>query len=413
MGARRYNGAWMLGISPEERMSELKQSVGFRVGQMVWTILILSLFVAGCGEAVVTIAAGADDADLGGVGRDMGMRAEDASGDSSGDMFDLGVLDAGMDSEEMDIPNEPADMAMMGELDQGEDLPDLAEEDLGDTTPEPPKTPVIKIRFATYNVRTSNLLNDRWGDLNRGWDEKDAARMRLVADTIAGKRLTVVALQEVRKNEYQAILNRLANHHGQTWGRTTQKAGPDDTMVIFRKDIWRLTKHIHYKIPLQSQLQSRYQVGARLRHRDSGRRVWFYSVHLAAHAEGANARKVGARETVKAIKKSAVADDLPFVLGGDFNTTASSPPGKIFSDSGIMRYTRNFAKKKVKDGCKTLNSRAGTAGHQSCPGGAARHIDMVWVGKTKMKVTKHEVVATSTTSRASDHNPVVTIIEQP
>ena len=59
MGARRYNGAWMLGISPEERMSELKQSVGFRVGQMVWTILILSLFVAGCGEAVVTIAAGA------------------------------------------------------------------------------------------------------------------------------------------------------------------------------------------------------------------------------------------------------------------------------------------------------------------------------------------------------------------
>lgn len=237
--------------------------------------------------------------------------------------------------------------------------------------------------------------------------------MRLIADTIHDQGLTVVAAQEIRRRERDAILGRLSGAHSLRWGYTAQRQGADDTMILFDKAVWELKRQVYYKIPMQAGLNDRFQIGAMLRHKKTGQRVWFYSVHFAAGgAAGAAARKTGAQKTLASIKANPIANDQPLVLGGDFNSATSDPPARVLSGSGLMKDARARADRRVGNGCKTLNSSAGSAGRQSCPGGAARHIDQVWVSKPGMQVLKYQVTATAHTSRSSDHNPVTTILLQ-
>ncbi len=86
--------------------------------------------------------------------------------------------------------------------------------------------------------------------------------------------------------------------------------------------------------------------------------------------------------------------------------------GDVFRATGFMRNTRTAADRVVNSGCKTFNDRAGTAGLQLCPGGEAVHIDHVWVIRTEMRVERYGVPADERTSRASDHDPVTTILER-
>jgi endonuclease/exonuclease/phosphatase family metal-dependent hydrolase len=277
------------------------------------------------------------------------------------------------------------------------------------TSPEP-----FRIRFATYNMRTSNLNNSAWGDTHVGWDSNDRARMERVADEIADQELTVVAAQEIRATERNAVLARLSDRHDQRWGFTSaRQPNLDDTAVLYSRAVWQLVRETHFIIPLQGDLQDRYQVGVLLRHRETGRVVWFYSVHFAAGGDdGANERAEAARATVRSIREHAIATDRAFVLGGDFNALASSAVGDIFRAAGFMRYARNAVDRPQNDGCKTFNGDAGSAGRQQCPGGAAPHIDHVWTSRPGMEVLVHRVTATERTSRASDHNPLTVVIQR-
>lgn len=298
-------------------------------------------------------------------------------------------------------------------------LPPAPPEDDEPPAPEPAPEPAaggtaFPIRFATYNVRTSNLDNSAWGDTHGGWDANDRARMERVADEIADQRLTVVAIQEVRAVERDAILARLRARHDRTFSHTSvRQPSLDDTAVIYDRAVWRRVRETHFLIPLQGDLRDRFQVGVLLAHRETGRAVWFYSVHFAAGGDsGASERAEAARLTVRSIRENAIAHDRPFVLGGDFNSLAGGPVGDVFRASGFMRYTRNVAERRINDGCKSFNGEAGRAGRQQCPGGAAPQIDHVWVSAPGMRVETHRVTATERTSRASDHNPVSVVIDR-
>ncbi len=320
-----------------------------------------------------------------------------------------------------------------GDASCGEPPPPAPEPDTEpDTTPPPPPEPddepaapeprpepregerPFRIRFATYNVRTSNLDNAAWRDFHEGWDAKDRERMERVADEILDQELTVVAAQEMRGVERDAVLARL-RARGQSWGHTsTNQPALDDTAVLFLRSEWRKVRETYFLIPMQGDLRDRYQVGVLLEHRRTGRAVWFYSVHFAAGGDsGANERAEAARRTVRSLRERAVEGGRPFVLGGDFNAAASGPVGDIFRASGFMKYTRNAADRKVNDGCKSFNGNAGWEGHQQCPGGAASHIDHVWVSDRGMRVETYRVTATARTSRASDHNPLTTVLFRP
>lgn len=287
------------------------------------------------------------------------------------------------------------------------DPPDAGGADAG-TAPA-----ALEIRFATYNVRTSNLDNGAWGDSHVGWDANDEGRMHRVADTIVAQKLTVVALEEMRRPERDAVLARLKDHHGQDWGFTTQSAGPDDCVVLFRKSVWSKLREVPFVIPLQPGLEDRSQIGALLRHDATGRVLWFYAVHFASGDGSASvaARAEAAKRTVQSIKAEAVDNEQPFVLGGDFNATSEENVGDVFRASGLMKYARSVAEVSINDGCKTFNGRAGAEGLQSCPGGVAAHIDQVWVPKSGVRVLRYQVIATQQTSRSSDHNPLTTTLK--
>lgn len=277
-------------------------------------------------------------------------------------------------------------------------------------TPEPK---AFEIRLASYNVRTSNLDNGAWGDTHVGWDSNDGDRMRRVADTIAAQSLTVVAMQEMRGQERDAVLARLANQYKQDWGFTTEKDGGDDALVLFRKSVWTKVREVHFSIPLQPALGDRNQIGVLLRHQSTGREIWIYSVHFAS-GDGAApeaARTEAAKRTVQSITDEAVAKKQPFVLAGDFNSTSDEPPGDVLRKSDLVKYTRNVAAVVVNNGCKSFNGRAGSEGLQVCFGGVASHIDQVWVPKTGIQVLKYQITATQLTSRSSDHNPLTTILK--
>lgn len=286
--------------------------------------------------------------------------------------------------------------------------------DAGPRDAGPAEPTAFEIRLASYNVRTSNLNNSAWGDTHIGWDSNDAARMQRIADTIASQALTVVAAQEMRRPERDAVLGRLKDKHAQDWGFTTAVQGADDTVVLFRKSVWTKVREVHFIIPMQAGLEDRNQVGVLLEHKATGREVWVYSVHFAAGDTAASnaARAEAAKRTVASIKARAVDDKLPFVLAGDFNATSDENVGDVFRASGFMKYTRTAAEKLVNNGCKTFNGRAGSAGLQACYGGVAAHIDQIWIDKAGMQVLKYQITANEQTSRSSDHNPVTTILKK-
>jgi endonuclease/exonuclease/phosphatase family metal-dependent hydrolase len=290
------------------------------------------------------------------------------------------------------------------------DPPDAGPIDAG-----PPPDPSFEVRLATYNVRTSNLDNSAWGDTHVGFDDNDAARMRRIADTVAAQKLTVVAFQELRKPERDAVLARLSSFHGQDWGFTTLVDGSDDALVLFRKSVWSKSREVHYVIPLQPGLSDRNQVGALLQHKSTGREIWIYSVHFASgdSAAAISARAEAAKRTVKSIQDEAVAKKQLFVLAGDFNSTSDENTGDVLRASGLMKYTRNVAAEVVNNGCKSFNGRAGSEGLQVCFGGVASHIDQVWVAKSGVQVLAYKITATQQTSRSSDHNPLTTILKVP
>lgn len=278
----------------------------------------------------------------------------------------------------------------------------------------PPAEPVaFEIRLASYNVRTSNLNNSAWGDTHVGWDANDGERMRRIADTIASQKLTVVATQEMRRPERDAVLARLKDHHGQDWGFTTAEQGADDTVVLFRKSVWSKVREVHFLIPMQPGLDDRNQIGVLLQHKTTGREVWVYSLHFAAGDSSASnaARAEAAKRTVQSVKNHAVDKKQPFILAGDFNATSEEVVGDVFRSSDLMKYSRNVAAEVVNNGCKTFNGRAGSEGLQACYGGVASHIDQIWLVKTGMQVLRYQVTATAQTSRSSDHNPLTTILK--
>jgi endonuclease/exonuclease/phosphatase family metal-dependent hydrolase len=247
-----------------------------------------------------------------------------------------------------------------------------------------------------------------------GWDSNDGDRMRRIADTIVSQKLTVVATQEMRQPERDAVLARLKDYHSQDWGFTTQKQGADDSVVLFRKSVWSKVREVHFLIPLQPGLGDRNQIGVLLQHKATGREVWFYSVHFAAGDTAASnsARAEAAKRTVQSIKDEAVAKKQPFVLAGDFNATSEEVVGDVFRSSDLMKYSRNVADEVINNGCKSFNGRAGSEGLQACYGGVASHIDQIWIVKTGVQVLKYQVTATAQTSRSSDHNPLTTILKK-
>lgn len=261
----------------------------------------------------------------------------------------------------------------------------------------------VGVRFATYNVRTGSLNNSWAGDNDAVYDREDAQRMEGVAGMIKDHRLDIVAVQEVRDHERNGILRHLPKSY-----HATGVVGRSDTAVIWNANVWRSRATGRYAVPVRVGI-TRPQVW--LQHKQSGRQLVVFSLHLAA-GDREPFRIEGARRTVREVQRVARSKGLPFIVAGDINGNDRDPNRigayRVFKDANLL-YTRERADKRYGNHCDSHNGRAGT-GRQECrPGGRGSHIDMVWVSR-HAHTDIYNLVANSRTSRISDHNPLITIL---
>lgn len=263
------------------------------------------------------------------------------------------------------------------------------------------------IRFASYNVRTSTLNNNRWGDNNSFYDADDARRMKGIAKVIQDRGLSLLAAQEVREKERAGMLNNLSG-----WNATGVKDN-GETVIFWRNDVWEIQGQAQtYRVRIDNDT-TRPQVYALFQHKISKQKVYVFDVHYAA-GDRANLRLEAAKESVAKIRATAIQNNIPFILAGDMNENDRVRGGVVdyLNSTGIMKYSRYVAKEKFHNDCDTHNGKAGLQGLQECGrANGGSHIDHVWVSQRQsVGVNIYNVYATSETSRISDHNPLITAI---
>jgi len=274
--------------------------------------------------------------------------------------------------------------------------------------PSQPGGGAFNLTFATYNVRTHGLRNDRWGDYNKIFDRKDDKRMQGIASIVNDNGVDIVAFQEIGNASRGSLLT----HLGKKW-KMTSVAGGGDTQVAWNNEVYRVldtgTVLVHIKPN-----QSRPDRWAKLQHRGTGRYVYVTSFHLATKGSAGSQsmkmqyHKKDAQSVLKMIKNLS---NGTFIVAGDMNANdnpRSNEPYRSFKGSGLLYYTREASKTVIGNNCDTHNDNAGSGGRQECRVGRGSHIDHIWVTKNpKVELNSYRVIATRETSQVSDHNPIV------
>ena len=263
------------------------------------------------------------------------------------------------------------------------------------------------LTFATYNVRTYTLRNDKWGDYNKIFDSKDGKRMQGIAKIIKSTEVDIVAFQEVRNVSRGSLLT----HLGKNW-RMASVVGRGDTNVAWNNEVYRVLNTGTIPVHISPNV-SRPDIWVKLQHRGTGRYVYVASFHLATKGSAGSEsvkmqyHKKDAQLVLKMIRR---ANDT-FIVAGDMNANdnpRSNEPYRSFKDSGLLYYTREASKTVVGNNCDTHNDNAGSGGRQECRVGRGSHIDHIWVTKNpKVKLNSYRVIATRETSQVSDHNPII------
>lgn len=253
------------------------------------------------------------------------------------------------------------------------------------------------LKVATYNVLTSGRATKLGGPA--GFDARDEARMKGIAKLIAERNLSIVATQEVRPVERQALLKYLPEYYSASKNRHFLRTTDD---VIF----WDSRKFKDdgfgtYSIPKLG--GSRSSVWLKLVSRETSNPVFIYSMHADLSSSG---RVRGANVVLSSIAKQ---PNAPILVMGDMNSNMSDRGRdevyRTFKSSGKLAYTYEVTRDAKNGNCDTHNSPED--GRQDCRKTRGSHIDQIWVSKRDANVLLWNNIATSETIKLSDHNPVI------
>lgn len=187
-------------------------------------------------------------------------------------------------------------------------------------TPTPTRTAAqpFVLRLATFNVLGASHTRSK-GDskIKRGYEP----RMNYAIQLLAAHQADVVGFQEFESKQAR-LFDQLV---GPVWGLwpTAGGAGADGRNSIgYRKDTWQLVSGTSVAVPYFNGHTVHTPV-ALLRHRATGRSVWFISVHNAAdtgkYRQQARWRRAAVEVELAAMKRLG-ADGTPVFLVGDMNS---------------------------------------------------------------------------------------------
>jgi endonuclease/exonuclease/phosphatase family metal-dependent hydrolase len=200
---------------------------------------------------------------------------------------------------------------------------------------------------ATVNVMSFNVRYDNPNDGPDAWPH----RKDWVAEIIR-ENADVVGMQEVKKNQFDDLKQRLPNYEFYGAGRDDGKEAGEFVPLAWKKDRFEvLDKGVFWLSETPDKPSNgwdadlnRVSTWARLNDRQSGKRFVVLNTHFDHRGEQAR------RESGNLLREWEVthADGDPVIVTGDFNTTASSVPYKNLTDDAgemTLRDSRLLAKK--------------------------------------------------------------------
>ncbi|PFG17833.1 endonuclease/exonuclease/phosphatase family metal-dependent hydrolase [Propionicimonas paludicola] len=196
------------------------------------------------------------------------------------------------------------------------------------TTAKKAGSPVLKV--GTYNLCSSPCA---------GWN---GTREPAAVANIAAQSLDVLYLQEISTSKLPNFLTALNAASGRRYVSTdpANRNVSNTTRLVY--DANRLSmkpsEHGIQKLPIGNSSTQKYAVWAVLEDQLSGKRFFAASTHLIAGDGYSALRRTQSEELVRLIKTANV-DQLPVLLGGDFNSGKSSKPDNpvydVMSGAGL------------------------------------------------------------------------------
>jgi endonuclease/exonuclease/phosphatase family metal-dependent hydrolase len=297
------------------------------------------------------------------------------------------------------------------------------------TTKTPVDPQAKRLRVATFNIRNAH---------KPGTGQSWSVRRTAVADTITGKNLDVVGLQEAEHAtvasgvaQYRDLLNLLGSH----W-RITSTGNTAGTRIIYNSQNVSLVSQGATKLTGDDK-PKRFVVWAIFKQKSSGRKFFLANTHLVQGVEGAvkssgtcakgatkyyTMRKKQAGQVVAAIRSHSAR--LPVVLTGDMNShkfhCPNNGPYRVYRAAGLVDPIGNPDRSKVPVGAATevrIHTEFDSSNHyQAAP---KRHgwingsnVDYIWVSPSVTTLAYETVVKINdATGRfvgptPSDHNMI-------
>ena len=239
---------------------------------------------------------------------------------------------------------------------------------------------MTQLRVMSYNIRHANPPS-----------RKGVIDLEAIANVIRNEKVDLVALQEVdvytersgKVNQAEALAKLLGMHY--YFAKAIDFGGGDYGVAILSR--YPLSDTLKVPLPEEAEPKAEDRVLALATVQlPGGQRIRFGSTHLDVLN---NANRLQQIQTINAVTE---AEELPFILAGDLNDYPTSP--------AIAALDKVF-QRTCQSGCEPTFP-------QDKPD---RIIDYIAFSRTSLlKVLSHHVVPES---YASDHRPVIAVLELP
>lgn len=201
-----------------------------------------------------------------------------------------------------------------------------------------------EVRVASYNIR---YRNDDDAARGNGW----AQRGEWVARLVEFHDFEIFGAQEVLDDQLRDLLALLPAYDYIGVGRDDGATAGEYAPIFYKKDRFRLLDEGHFWLAEVTDRPNRGWDAAlprictwgRFRDEVSGRRFWFFNLHMD-HV-GVVAREKGAELVVEKIRTMCPAGER-VVLTGDFNVDQHNEIYRTFTSSGVLDDTFETAEKR-------------------------------------------------------------------
>ncbi len=250
--------------------------------------------------------------------------------------------------------------------------------------------PAEPLRVVTYNI---------YGGRGRMADD-DLAALTQVLRTL---KPDLVALQEVDRNtarsgrkDVSRMLGKSLGMHSLFGSAMPLTGGEYGDAILSR---WPMTPAAHVALPSSPDREERTLIAARIEiPGNQGGPIWFGSTHFD-HRQGDTDRLPQAKAVVDAIQQAG----MPGVVAGDFNCEPDSEPFRVMS-AALMDTRKDHPRPTYSSEKPRIN----IDGVLATPQGGWR----VMEAKTGTEVMDHDPEWAALLRRASDHLPVLVVLER-